>query len=734
MGPQGRRCLVLPLQQGSGIVPTYKRSLPVASSLAVAGMLFAAACAGGKNQDTGAPGVSPPPSSDDAASDAAVSDEAEAEAGQPFQADPPAVYVAKVKNILVGMPPTDAEIQQVAADPTQLGTLIAGWQGQAEYATKMTRFFQLAFQQTQVTLADFSDQALPGQIANDGAVAPLLVQNAQESFARTMVYFAQHDQPLTLGLTTHQLMMTTALKELYAFLDGWVVDDAGNVNDTWANAIKKSSPTAQISALGSGDIPAGANLDPTSKYFLQWVDPDVGTTANATTPGCQQTSISYEPRGLTLHFLLYGTLAGWTGSYEGQPVKCLQYGGTAQAPQLTANDFSDWTLVTIAPPSANQPTTVFYDLPSLRSATQLVLSQPRTGFFSTPAFFANWQTNTSNTMRVTMNQALIVALGSSMDGTDTTVPPSTPGLDTTHATQPACYACHRLLDPTRSIFSATWSWNYHTQDDSSLTSQPGLFAFRGVINQNVHTLDDFANVLAAHPLFAPAWVEKLCYYANSSACDPSDPLFAKIVSDFQASGYNWNALVKEILSSPMVTNAQQTATAAQNGEVVAVSRRDHLCAALNARLGIVDVCGLLATTSRSYVGSTIPQVAGGLPSDAYGRGSAIPVLPNAPTLFYRAGTESICAALANEVIDTPSSVTSPPTQQWSSSNPDAAIADFVTLVMAIEPSDPRYAQAIAILTNHFTQASNTSGIKPTDALRSTFVAACMAPSAIGIGM
>ena len=45
-----------------------------------------------------------------------------------FQVDPPRVYVAKVKNLLVGLPPTDAEVQQVTADPTQLKVLIGQWQ------------------------------------------------------------------------------------------------------------------------------------------------------------------------------------------------------------------------------------------------------------------------------------------------------------------------------------------------------------------------------------------------------------------------------------------------------------------------------------------------------------------------------------------------------------------------------------------------------------------------------
>ena len=78
---------------------------------------------------------------------------------EPFQPDPPAVYVAKVKNLLVGLPPTADEVAAVAADPAQLPALIQGWMGLPQYAQKMTRFFELAFQQTQITTADLADQA-----------------------------------------------------------------------------------------------------------------------------------------------------------------------------------------------------------------------------------------------------------------------------------------------------------------------------------------------------------------------------------------------------------------------------------------------------------------------------------------------------------------------------------------------------------------------------------------------
>jgi hypothetical protein len=339
-------------------------------------------------------------------------------------------------------------------------------------------------------------------------------------------------------------------------------------------------------------------------------------------------------------------------------------------------------------------------------------------------------------MRVTTNQALIVATGASIDGSDSTTPQTTPGLDGQHAApSSACFACHQLLDPTRSILSSTYSWSYHDQADPALSAQKGLFAFEGVIKP-VSSVSDFGATLAAHPLFAQAWAEKLCYYAGSSACEASDPELARVVGDFTSSGYSWNVLVRELLSSPLVTYASPTQTSTDQGEVVAVSRRDHLCAALNARLGFTDICAL-DVASRAALAGTIPQIVSGLPSDGYGRGAVAPVLPNQPTLFFRAGTENICESVAQLVIDPPKNGAAPmgstPTKTWSSAQPNAAIADFVQIVMALPPSDPRSAQATAILTSHF-QSATKGGSNASDALKSTFTTACLAPSAVSIGL
>ena len=204
-----------------------------------------------------------------------------------------------------------------------------------------------------------------------------------------------------------------------------------------------------------------------------------------------------------------------------------------RAPQLTGTDFTTWKMVTVRPPAANEAVTSFYDLSTLRSATELVLRLPRVGFFTTPAFFANWQTNTSNQMRVTMNQALIVATGAQVDGTDGTAPSSTPGLDAVHASASGtCLGCHRLLDPTRSILSATYSYNYHAQVDPTLTAQPGLFAFEGVVTPVTSVAELGATLGRASAAAVGLGREALLLRQLRGLRDPSDPEFQRLVGVF----------------------------------------------------------------------------------------------------------------------------------------------------------------------------------------------------------
>jgi len=641
----------------------------------------------------------------------------------PFVADPPEVYVAKVKNILVGLPPSDAEVSAVAKDPAALGGLIDTWMAQPEYQQKMMVFFELAFQQTQIDENSFVDISPPNGLGA-GRQVPLVVQNAQESLARTALAFAANGQPLTDAFTTKRLMMTTALMQLYAYFEAHQANDAGTIIDSFA----KANPTLMLTLEASGGpIPIEQSLQVGGPNYMHFYNPDVATqtyqdpTCNGVDP------ITMKATSQVLYNVMFGELP----AHKVGTTVCPNRAGTGKGTQLLPTDYTDWRLVTIRTPTGGEQPTDFYDLPALRG-TELVARTPRPGFFTTPAFMANWPTNSSNQMRVTLNQALIVATGMQIDGSDGTQPGMTPGLDAEHAgPNTACYGCHQLLDPTRSILSATYSWFYNQQTDNALKTQPGLFAFQHVVAP-MTTIDDFANLLATHPLVPGAWAQKLCYYVNSAPCDPEDPEFQRIVADFAAGGMSWNGLVRELLASPITTNATETKTYATNSEVIAVARRDHLCANLNNRLGFVDICQLDAA---NQVGAktSIAQIVSGMPSDGYGRGGVIPVLPNQPTLFYRGGLENICIAVAAQVIDAKANPKQPGVKMWKSTDPDTAITELVSLVMGLTAGDERTAPIHDALTQHFADAK-TAGATATDALRSTFVAACLSPSFIGIGM
>ena len=680
----------------------------------------------------------------------------------PFVADPPSVYVAKVKNILVGLPPTDMEVQTVVADPTQLKTLITGWMQLPQYQTKMERFFELAFEQTQVGITDYADQTFPVVADRNTYSALPLVQNLSQSFARSALALAcpggvcgGQGQPFTNAVTTQSLMMTTAVMEFYAFLDSWQVDSENNISDRFKS--DNTQVTNIYVGAAQGPIPFADSINPASPNYMHFYDPDVAT-ANSGIAGCSIDPIVYPASGLDLHGILTGGLAGY--KVTGMAMQCPPTGGTAAGSQLVATDFTDWRLVTISLAAPTAAATAFFDLPSLRASSTLSLHVPRVGFFSTPAFAANWQTNTSNTMRVTTNQALIVALGQAIDGTDHTMPPTTPGIDEAHMSDPSCFACHQLLDPTRSILAQTWSWSYHNQTikdgaDGGYYKQPGQFAFEGVIKP-VASIADFASTMSTHPLFGQAWVQKLCYYANSQGCDnggftvpkgsgpyPNDDTeFDRIVGVFQSSNYDWNTLVKELMASPITTHAAATLTEADQGDVIAVERRDHICAAWNARFGFTDICGLDTTTKAASKG-LIPEVVAGLPSDGYGRGSVKPVLPNNPTIFFRAGMENICETMSLYLIDPATKYQLPGVKTWASTAAPAALSDFVAIVAGLPPSDPRSAQLLTQLQQH-NQLAVTGGwmatgaaqppASATDALRSTFVVACLSPSSVSIGL
>ncbi len=638
----------------------------------------------------------------------------------PYESLGAAASAGKVKNLLTGLPPTDAEVAAVSVDPAAMRSLVAQWMQTPQATAKLQSFFAHAFQQSQVVPQDFVDQLGP---TGEGRIDARMLANLQESFARTAVALVQQGHPFTETLTTRRFMLTPRLMALYAFLDALQINDGGATIDLF----QKANPGFSFTLTAKrGAIPLSQTLDPSSANYLVFAAPQLATVYDAACPqdplvfngGAGQQSIT-----LSLYQVLMGAAPAFNISTAAGTHRCAPPGFSAAATPLNVIDTQSWQLINVRTPNPGEPTSRIFDILSFRAGGDLVLNMPRVGFFTTPAFLAGWNTNVSNQARVTINQTLIVALGRAISPGTATLPPSLSAIDAVHAPQGSdCFACHQSLDPMRQFFRQQYSLYFHPQTTAAQVALTGSFGFRGVSAPG-KTIFDLASQLAAHPDFAESWTQKLCTYANSAPCLVTDAEFIRVAQVFSDSHFDFNKLIVELFASPLITYRAQTDTAAQ-GEIFPVARRDHLCAALSNRLGLVDVCGLDVNTQVPNALKLVQQIATVLPSDQYSRGAEAPVLAADPSLFFRTGMENICTALAGQLID---SGTAP---RWTSTNPAAATADFVHALMGIEMA--RDATPTAILTSHY-QSARTAGLSASDSLKSTFVLACLSPSVVGVG-
>ncbi len=682
--------------------------------------------------------------------------------------------VRKVKNLLIGLPPTDADVATVVATGSAgLQSLIITWTTDAatqpNFQAKMMFFFRNAFQQVGFTpTVDFQPQLLQnggfdfgplGTAAVGDDAFARLVQNLQDSFAMTAWQLVQEGQPFTQVLTTQRYMMTTGLKSLYLQIE--MPDDQPYSFNTSGGLVWKLDYV--------NTIPLTDSLNPSSPNYMVFDDePPATTTGFSLSPSCHgvgavadggmQTVVQFGgSSGFTSptggYAQLFQRLLGFTPRWPflAQPL-CWEH---ASKPYFTDQDMSDWQWVTTRAKTAADTTIQPYDLPTLRTTTELPLALPRVGFYTTPAFLALWNTNGSNQHRVTANQTLLAALGESFTSEDVIVPISETGLDSTHSvTGSDCLGCHKELDPLRQFWANQFDFNDRNDFPkgglfTSATPNPrpattgGVFAFATVNSMGASMLDlgpliqQVSDGNPTSPLnqFALAVTQNLCFYANSAACSISDPGFRQIASDFQSGNYNFPALVKEFFSSTLVTGVPLPdggAPPVASGDAgpppgeapVSISRRDHFCDALSNRLAIPDICSL-AVPLPSQTQTATATIAGSVPADGFSRGAQSPVTPAAPNLFFRAAVEELCENLAPQVVDNAAHPV------YASSDAADAINSMVTNVMGYPPTDPHYAQAVSILQAHATSAL-TQGAS--NALRSTFVLACESPTSVSIGL
>jgi hypothetical protein len=704
----------------------------------------------------------------------------------PYEAVSPLSAVRKVKNLLTGLAPTDDEVAAVKANGAAgLRGLITTWTTdpafQPNFRDKMVFFFRNAFQQTAFTpTEDFKPQLLQnggfdfgplGTNAVGDDAFQRLVENVQDSFALTAWQLVADGRPFTDILTTQRFMMTTGLKSLYlqiempndqpfAFAAGGKTCTADTDCGGAPMGCNRGANTGQMRASGtcqlawkvdmSGNaIPLTDTLNPSSPNYMIF-DDQVPLRAVATFTGggmgftnCHATTQVNQYYG---YAQLFQRLMGMTQRWPFTGMNaCIEH---ASKPYLTTQDLSDWQWVTTRALRSGEARLQPFDLPTLRGATELALQIPRVGFYTTPAYLALWNTNDSNQHRVTANQTLLVALGQGLTSSNTITPLSMAGLDASHAVNGTeCYGCHKILDPLRQFWGTQIDFNDRNDFPTRVfnggvanprpTATGGLLAF-GNVNAMGAAMTDLGPLLqqvidggASDQIqrFAVAFVQKLCFFANSSACVETDPEFRRIASGFQKSNYDLLALVKDLFSSPLVTGLADTATFDQLGMTISISRRDQLCASLSNRLQRPDICALTAPVPSTTQAATV-KIATSVPADAFSRGTEFPVTASDPTLFYRAASEMLCENVATQVVD--------PTGGggiYVSTSVATSIDDMVTRVMGYPPADTHHAQAVQILQKHYDAviAQNRSNT-PTVALRSTFALACESPTALSFGM
>lgn len=591
-----------------------------------------------------------------------------------FEPTAPLAYVNKVKTLLTGGAASSEEVASVTANPDALRDLIGNWLATPEFEAKLSDFLRVALQQKLSGSLDSQFARLRGNTVRLNA----LKQNLQESFVRTATAIVQEGRPFTEVLTTRHWAVTTVTLSALAYLERSESELKAEKHTLFRDPAEGlPTPPVSLSYSVANHVWQIASL------------PDTCTVGQINAD------------------LLFEMMLGFV---QCQGMNAGQY--RFEDTVLGEADFADWRFVDIDVAKNAKAVPIFYDLDALRAATSISLRQPRLGFFTTPAFLANWETNEDNQFRVTTSQTLIVALGKLFSPADATQPVRLDGLAAEHAApDTTCYGCHQFLDPMREYFAQGFSFSFQRPEQPS-TITPS-FAFQGYVHDGGN-MTDFAQTLADHPGFAAGWTQKLCYWANSQACSEKDPEFVRVAQAFADSQFDFKTLLLELLRSPLVTGAKFTDSSSTSPPFVSITRKQHLCQLLSTRLGVADACGVATS------------FAGLVPEDDFSRGSAEPVQTAVTGLFHYAAAEKLCAKLATKLVGSGANMPFLPTA------PEAALDTFVEKLMGLDPGHPRHDAVRASLGEHFQTAKTSSNALT--ALRSAFIVACVSPEVQAVGL
>jgi hypothetical protein len=626
----------------------------------------------------------------------------------PFEAQAPKIYVNKIKTLLTGLSATPNEVL-VGSNDDGLRNLVDTWMKTDAYQQTLMTFFKLAFQLSLFDMEQISDQVPYGNHPASSETQMLI-----ESFPRTVLDLVNNNRPFTEIATTTRFMVTPRLLFYYALMDQF-----GDGNDETGDYFKSQFPDLTIDLYASGGARDLNDLtNASSPNFMKFPWSGLSAPSGSCVPdtcmqNCGHVSIAPDTFTYSRGGNIWTMLQGGDFIYYVPPGNYCFMANHAKD-YLTPADDSTWRLVNIRTPNPNETPTRIYDLNAFRSASEVVFRIPRIGYFTQPAFLAQWGTNDNNQARVTINQTMIVGLNRVFNGSDRTMPTDLRALPVEHA-QPnsSCYGCHLTMDPMRQYFIQTLGNSYHPQVDPNLSALPGAWAQKGVSVAGGN-LSQLGAQIAKDQDFSLAWVLKTCEWLNSAPCDAQDDEVVRIAQNFASTQYNFNAMMKDVLTSPLTTYKSTTLTATQRGAAASVARRDQFCRTMSARLNQPDICNYGA----------IPALMASYPADSYSRATTVLAQAREPTLVTRLVMENICSTMSLTAVDDGSN------PFLSSQDPNQAIGKILTDVMGLQPDAD--ASVLDILLTHYKDAT-TAGLSETDALRSCFVVACLSPYVATIG-
>ncbi|MEM9071766.1 MAG: hypothetical protein AAGE52_24870, partial [Myxococcota bacterium] len=393
-------------------------------------------------------------------------------------------------------------------------------------------------------------------------------------------------------------------------------------------------------------------------------------------------------------------------------------------------------------------------LRAIREGDYLKLRAPRVGFFTTPSFFATWETNADNQFRVTVNQAMIIGTGRIFSPGDAT------GVNTDlSAVDPVlfpatseCFGCHKNLDRMRTAFTGVFDGVHSRYTEPPEPVPAPDFAFQGQ-SVSVTTLQEWAVALASHPEFARAWVLKLCQWANSIACDPGHEEVLRLAEEFEASGYQLNELFLRFFSSRLVSDTSFQAGTRTPGAQVSIARRGHYCHAMRTRLLRVNeardnVSGQTSNSADLCALNGVETLSSSIPNDQFTRGT---VEFNQPKLFgalTAVAFEGLCTRSANALVESRGRAV------FDANEPSETLDLLTSHMLGFPAGSARFETERSVLQDLFDaqareptcadadqlaasldgEGSCGLGLSNEDALRNVWSIVCQSPTLTGLGL